>query len=67
MTMTYDEITDIAYEVVKELEPAYNFDVFDVDETAIMFQDERGLFTVRLDSMNGSMKEQIKAQLRQRQ
>jgi hypothetical protein len=65
MTMTYDEITDIAYEVVAELEPAHSFDVFDVTDSHIMFQDDRGLFKVCLGCLdsNGSLKGQIKAEL----
>jgi hypothetical protein len=66
--MTYDEITDIAYEVVSELEPAYSFDVFDVTDSHILFQDDRGLFKVCLDCLDssGSLKDQLKASLRNR-
>lgn len=61
--MTIDQLTDLAWEVVDELEPQYSFDVFDVSESEIMFQSERGLKRVCLACINGPMKEQIKRQL----
>lgn len=60
--MTIDQLTDIAFEVADELEPARSFDVFDVSESQIIFQSEQGLKKVRLSCLdsNGSIKEQIK-------
>jgi hypothetical protein len=60
--MNIDQLTDIAFEVASELEPAYDYDVFDVSESQIIFQSEHGLKKVCLDS-NGSVKEQIKREL----
>ena len=64
--MTIDQLTDIAYEVTDELEPARSFDVFDVTESQIIFHSENGLKKVCLTCLddNGSMKEQIKMELR---
>ena len=60
--MNIDQLTDIAFEVVDELEPGRSFDVFDVSESQIIFQDEHGLKRVCLSCLdsNGSIKEQIK-------
>lgn len=63
--MTIDQLTNIAYEVASELEPSQCFDVFDVTESQIIFQDEHGLKRVCLACVNGSLKEQIKRELRQ--
>ena len=63
--MNIDQLTDIAFEVVSELEPAYSFDVFDVTDSQIIFQSERGLRKVCLSCVSGqSLKDQIKVQLR---
>jgi hypothetical protein len=61
--MNIDKLTDIAYEVVSELEPARSIDVFDVSEAEIIFQDERGLVRVCVLCLSGSIKEQIKREL----
>ena len=62
--MTIDQLTDIAYEVVNELEPRFSYDVFDVSESQILFHDERGLFKVCLPCLpDGSTKAQIKTAL----
>jgi hypothetical protein len=63
--MTIEQITDIAYEVASELEPSQSFDVFDVSDSHIIFQSEHGLKRVYLACINGSLKEQIKKELRQ--
>ena len=63
--MTIEQITDMAYEIVTELEPARNLDVFDVDDSHIVFETEHGLKRVCLACINGSLKEQIKKELRQ--
>jgi len=63
--MNIDEITDIAYEVVNELEPARSFDVFDVTASHVIFQSEHGLKRVCLSCATvQSLKDQIKEQLR---
>ena len=61
--MTIEQITDMAYEIVTELEPARNIDVFDVDGSHIVFETEHGLKRVCLACVNGSVKEQIKREL----
>ena len=61
--MTIEQITDMAYEIVTELEPARNVDVFDVDGSHIVFETEHGLKRVCLACLNGSVKEQIKREL----
>ena len=61
--MTIEQITDMAYEIVTELEPGRNVDVFDVDDSHIVFETEHGLKRVCLACINGSIKEQIKRQL----
>ena len=63
--MNIDQLTDIAYEVVSELEPGYSYDVFDVSESQIIFQSEHGLKRVCLSCVNNnnSLKQQIKAGL----
>ena len=61
--MTIDQLTDIAWAVVDELEPSRSFDVFDVSETHIIFQSEHGLKRICVECLNGSLKEQIKATL----
>ena len=60
--MNIDQLTDIAFEVTDELEPARSFDVFDVSESQIIFHSEHGLKKVCLSCLdsNGSIKEQIK-------
>jgi hypothetical protein len=65
--MNIDQLTDIAFEVASELEPARSFDVFDVSESQIIFQDEHGLKKVCFSCLesNGSIKEQIKKGLSQ--
>lgn len=63
--MTIEQITDIAWAVVSELEPAQSLDVFDVTDKHIIFQNEHGLKRVCLSCLNGSLKEQIKKELRQ--
>jgi hypothetical protein len=62
--MTIDQLTDIAWEVVSELEPSQSFDVFDVSESSIIFHSERGLKKVCVACLNGLLKEQIKKELR---
>jgi hypothetical protein len=61
--MTIEQITDIAFEVVSELEPRFSFDVFDVSESQIIFQSEHGLKRVCVACLDGSLKEQIKREL----
>ena len=62
--MTIDQLTDIAWEVVSELEPAHSFDVFDVTDSHIIFQSEHGLRRVRVSCLdNGSLKDRIKTSL----
>jgi hypothetical protein len=61
--MTIEQITDIAYEVASELEPSRSVDVFDVDDSHIVFQTEHGLKRVCVACINGSLKEQIKREL----
>jgi hypothetical protein len=63
--MTIEQITDIAYEVASELEPSRSVDVFDVSESHIIFQSEHGLKRVCVSCLNGTLKEQIKRELRQ--
>lgn len=63
--MTIEQITNIAWAVVSELEPSQSFDVFDVTDSQIIFQDEHGLKRVCLACLSGSLKEQIKKELRQ--
>ena len=63
--MTIDQLTDLAWEVTDELEPAQSFDVFDVTESHIIFQSEHGLKRVCLTCLDSrSVKEQIKKELR---
>ena len=62
--MTIDQLTDIAWEVASELEPSQSFDVFDVSESSIIFHSEHGLRKVCVVCLNGSLKEQIKQELR---
>ncbi len=63
--MNIDQLTDIAYEIVGELEPARNYDVFDVSESQIIFHSEHGLKKVCLSCLdsNRPIKQQIKAEL----
>ena len=61
--MTIDQLTNLAYEVASELEPARSVDVFDVTDSHIIFQNEHGLKRVCLSCLNGSLKEQIKREL----
>ena len=63
--MNIDQLTDIAFEVVSELEPGRSFDVFDVSESQIIFQSEHGLKRVRLSCLacECSVKDQIKREL----
>ncbi len=61
--MTIDQLTNIAYEVASELEPARSVDVFDVSDSHILFETEHGLKRVCLTCITGSLKEQIKRQL----
>jgi hypothetical protein len=63
--MTIDQLTNIAWEVADELEPARSLDVFDVSETHIIFQSEHGLKRVCVACLdNNSLKEEIKKELR---
>ena len=62
--MTIDQLTDLAYEVANELEPGRSFDVFDVSESLIIFHSEHGLKRVCVACLDGSLKEQIKKELR---
>jgi hypothetical protein len=61
--MTIDQLTDIAWAVVDELEPSQSFDVFDVSESQIIFQSEHGLKRICVVYPDDSLKEQIKAKL----
>ena len=63
--MNIDQLTDIAFEIADELEPARSFDVFDVSDSQIIFQSEHGLKRVCLSCLEskGSLKEQIKREL----
>ena len=61
--MTIEQITEIAWAVVDELEPRFSFDVFDVSESQIIFQSEHGLKRVCVACLDGSLKEQIKREL----
>jgi hypothetical protein len=62
--MTIDQLTDIAWEVVSDLEPSQSFDVFDVSESSIIFHSEHGLKKVCLPCLDcGSLKIQIKIAL----
>ena len=61
--MTIGQLTDLAWEVTDELEPRFSFDVFDVTESQIIFQSEYGLKRVCLVCLDGSVKEQIKREL----
>ena len=62
--MTIDQLTDIAYEVASELEPARSLDVFDVTESQIIFQSEHGLKRVCVACLDSNLlKEQIKNEL----
>lgn len=63
--MTIDQLTDMAYEVVSELEPARSIDVFDVSESHIIFQDDRGLVRISLSGIGSmaSVKVYLKGQL----
>jgi hypothetical protein len=63
--MTIDQLTDLAWEVTDELEPAHSFDVFDVTNSQIIFQSEHGLKRVCVACLDNSLlKEQIKKELR---
>jgi hypothetical protein len=62
--MTIDQLTDIAWEVVSDLEPSHSFDVFDVSESSIIFHSEHGLKKVCVTCSSDSLKEQIKKELR---
>jgi len=62
--MTIDQLTDIAFEVVYELEPGFSFDVFEVTDSQILFHSEHGLKRVCVSCLNeNSLKEQIKKEL----
>jgi hypothetical protein len=63
--MTIEQLTDIAYEAVSELEPAQYIDVFDVTDSHILFETEHGLKRVCVTCITGPLKEQIKKELRQ--
>jgi hypothetical protein len=63
--MTIDQLTDLAWEVTDELEPAQSFDVFDVSESHIVFQSEHGLKRVCVACLDSRLlKERIKKELR---
>jgi len=63
--MNIDQITDIAYEVVSELEPAQSFDVFDVSDSHIILQDQQRIITIRFACLNirNSLRDEIKNKL----
>lgn len=63
--MTVDQLTNLAWEVVSELEPSRSFDVFDVTDSQIIFHDGHGLVRVSCLNTNGSLKERIKKELKQ--
>jgi len=63
--MTIDQLTDLAWEVTDELEPAQSFDVFDVSESHIIFQSEHGLKRICVACLDSNaLKQQIKKELR---
>jgi hypothetical protein len=62
--MTIDQLTNLAWEVVNELEPARSVDVFDVTGSHILFQTEHGLQRVCVACSNDNgLKAEIKRQL----
>jgi hypothetical protein len=62
--MTIEQITEIAWAVVSELEPSQSFDVFDVTDSHIIFQSEHGLRRVYVACSNDkTLKAEIKRQL----
>jgi hypothetical protein len=61
--MTIDQLTDLAYEVANELEPAQSFDVFEVSESQIIFNFPHGLKRICAACLDGSLKEQVKNEL----
>ena len=65
--MTIEQITDMAWEVVSELEPARDLDVFEGNQTAITFQAGRKLFRVSLKGLSPmaqSLKDDLKHRLK---
>jgi hypothetical protein len=63
--MNIDQLTDIAFEVASELEPARSYDVFDVRESQVIFKSEHVLkrFCLSCLDSSDSIKEQIKREL----
>ena len=62
--MTIEQITDMAWEVVSELEPARSLDVFDATDSHIIFQTEHGLKRVCVACADdNALKAQIRRQL----
>lgn len=62
--MTIDQLTELAWAVVGELEPGQSVDVFDVTDSQIVFHDERGLRRVCAACLDGdSLKAQIRREL----
>ena len=63
--MNIEQLTEIAWAIVDELEPQYSFDVFEVSDSQIIFESECRLKTVCLSCLdaNGPMKAQIKKEL----
>jgi hypothetical protein len=59
--MTIEQITDIAYEVVNELEPFVSLDVFDVYEFSIIMQHDKRLLTIALSVIDRSSSRSAKA------
>lgn len=63
--MTMDQLTDIAWAIVDELQPQYSYDVFEVSDSHILFESEHGLKRVCLDCLpDDALKESIKAELK---
>jgi hypothetical protein len=62
--MTIEQITDMAWEVVSEMEPSRSIDVFDVTGAQIIFQTEHGLKRICVACAEGdALKAQIRRQL----
>ncbi len=63
--MNIDQLTDIAFEIASELEPTYNYDVFEVSASQIIFQSEHGIKKVCLSCLDSTsmIKQQIKVEL----
>jgi hypothetical protein len=61
--MNIEQLTNIALDVVIELEPSYNYDVFDVTDSYILVRDEYMLFKICLSDLrlaDGSLRKKLK-------